>query len=700
MDCPSDESQQRTLAQPLHTIMRKSFYILLTLLISGNIFCQNSIINDSDIPKLDSIIKHLEKDYRQSGNLVFYSLPQTSANYFEIITKEPNNFLTELKKSKNLEQLQNEFKGLQVDKDLLVIKNVYSDYKKEKKLEIKSFEISNTQNHGIKLSFNDSLNQKDIKHFHSYYTNKKDSITTIRGFFLNNPFKSIVIPKKLSDWIGYTDAIVRPETSIFYNKNNKSNEYIPYKRTIIDSLVRYYEIKTDKPPYRKEQDFISRRKELDRWQSKKEKFVDSLYTNDKHFKKLLIEALSYAEDNKVSNGDLEDFTAQLISKNKALELMRQNQQVGTCSFDNGPIVQQKRIAALAARTQNWEVFIKSFLNVMNDNVSRNVNSNIASNARKTYIEELDKLDLDIDKILLGSNIRIEDTIRKHYFSDGSKIAKAYAKLNSDKQEYFENTVFEIIRDKKIDAFNKLHFYNTFKNYQYFLKDSIKKIEIEKSIEKLILLLPGVIKSRIENPNKQLYDLLYREKEELDKFEVKSSIIAHIGSYSYDGECWQAELIDKNSDEKIIYDLTMAIGEKITPLQNFIDKKNELNTRVNKHTFLQKIINDNKENKVYIKFTTDRSFVNHRNRVTENMPKDLISELDFENAISLYVSFPKRKYVRFVLLNNGNLLLLGIPKGFELPGYKFEELMTKEESSFLSTSYKSFKLFDEKGKMLN
>lgn len=669
-------------------------------MISGNIFSQNQIINDSDVPILDSIIKSLEKEYNESDKQIFNSLPQTTASYFEIITKNPKNFLNELKLSDNLEQLLNKFTGLQTDNDLLIIKNVYSDYKKEKKLEIKSFEIGVNQNHSIRLSFNDSLNQKNVKYFYSSYTNKKDKVTTIRGFYLNKEFNSSIIPEKYSNWINYTGIIVKPETSIFYDKNDKSPEYIPYKRTIIDSLVTYYETKTGKPPYRKEQDFISRRKELNEWQLKKEKFVDSLYRTDKHFNKILNEALSYAEKNKVSNGDLEDFTAQLISKNRALELMRQNRQVGTCSFDNGPIIQQKRIASLASKTQNWEVFIKSFLNVMNDNVSRNANSNIASNSRKTYIEELTKLNLDINKVLIGSNLRIEDTIRKHYFSDGSKIAKAYASLNSKKQEYFENTVVEIISDEKIDAFNKLHFYNTLKNYQYFLKDSIKKNEIEKSIDKLIPLLPDGIKSRIENPNKQLYDLLYREKEELDKFQVKSSIIAHIGSYSYDGDCWQAELIDKNSDGKIIYDLTMAIGEEITPLQNFIDKKNELKTRVNNHTFLKKIINDNKENRVYIKFTTDRSFVNNRNRVTEDMPEDLISKLDFENAISLYVSFPKRKYVRFVLLNNGNLLLLGIPKGFELLNYKFEELMTKEEKSFLSTSYKSFKLFDSKGEMLN
>ena len=92
--------------------MRKSFYILLTLLISGNIFCQNSIISESAIPKLDSIIKYLEKNYSQSETPNFNSLPQTSASYFEIITKKTNDFLAELKKSDNIEQLKNKFKGL------------------------------------------------------------------------------------------------------------------------------------------------------------------------------------------------------------------------------------------------------------------------------------------------------------------------------------------------------------------------------------------------------------------------------------------------------------------------------------------------------------------------------------------------------------------------------------------------------------
>lgn len=683
--------------------MKNIFYTFLLTLISYNNYAQNEIVNNDDIPKLNSIIQSLEKEYRVSKPQTLKSLPQTSANYFKIVTNNPIAFLKSLNNAANFEQLVKENPTLQFDRDLLIIKNIYSNYNKEKKIELKSFEIEQSQSHLLEIIYSDSINYSNIKFFYSIHKEtliKHKETSIIQGFYLINKFKSIDIPEKYVDWINYTDIIVKPETSIFYDNKEKSSESFGYKKTIIDSLINYYETKTNKPPYQKEQDYRTRRKEQDEWQSKKHKFSDSLYKTDKQFKKLLIEALSYAEVNKVSNGDLEDFTSQLISKNRALELMRQNQQVGTCSFDNGPNIQQKRIASVAAKTHNWEVFIKSFLNVMNDNVSRIANSNIASDARETYINELAKLDLDIDKILLGSNLRVNDTVKKHYFSDGSKIAKAYANLDSKNQQYFEKTILNIISDKSIDPFNKLHFYNTYRYYQYFIADSLKKKDIDKNIEKLIPLLPFEIKSRIENPNKQLYDLLYKEKSELDKFKIKSSIIGHIGSYSYDGECWMAELADKGSNEKIIYDLTMAIGEEITPLKMFIDKKDELTSRVNNHYFLQEIINENSENKLYVNFTTDKSFANHRNRVTEEMPEELKSKLDFNNAISLYISFPNRKYVRFILLNNNNLLALSIPAGFELPGYKFEELMTKEEKFLFETKYKSFKLFDERGKMLN
>jgi hypothetical protein len=680
--------------------MKRLFYILILLLITISVIAQNQILNEEDIPKLNSIIKSLEKEYGRDKLPVYNSIPQTSASYFIILTKEPNEFLSSLKNSKNLQQLLELYPNLRVEKDLLVIKNIYSNYKKEKKLEIKSFAIGNSFEHRIDLNFSDSLNKSDIKYFTKCYTRKKDNITTIYGFYLNKEFKSIPIPEKYADCIHYTDIVVKPETSIFFNKRKKSNNRYRFKKTIIDSLVKYYEIKTNRPLWDKDKTYVLYKKELEIWQSKKQRYSDSLYNKDEHFKNLLHDALLYAEENKVSNGDLEDFTAYLISKKRALNLMRQNQQMGTCSFDSRPVKQLKRIAKIAAQTQDWEVFIKSLLNVMNDYASRVAYSNIASQSRKTYIGELSKLDLDINKILIGTSWGISDTIHKHYFSDGSKIAKAYTNLDSEHQKYFEETVFDILSNKSIDAFNKLCFFNTYKYYKSFLKDSIKIRTVEDNIRNIIPLLPEEIKSGIENPNKPLYDLLYKEKEDLNKFEIKSSRIASIYSYSYHGECWRAKLVEKGSDGRIIYDLTMPIGEEIIPLKRFLDKKTELKSRVESHLFLQKILNENPENKLYIRFTKDKSFANFQNKVTKEIPPELASKLNFDDAISLYISFPRRKCVRFILLKNNNLLVLGIPKDFTLPGYSFEELMTKKEEEFLSTSYKSFKLFNEKGKMLN
>jgi len=333
-------------------------------------------------------------------------------------------------------------------------------------------------------------------------------------------------------------------------------------------------------------------------------------------------------------------------------------------------------------------------------VARVANSNIATNARKTYVEELRKLDLEIDKILLGSNLRIKDDTKKHYFSDGSKVAKAYANLSPDHQSYFENILEEILSNPSVDAFNKLHFYNTYNNYRYFLKDSLKQQQVKDNINQLIPLLPEVIKSRIENPNKQLYDLLYQEKEELDQFQIESSVISRIWSYSYGGECWMARLLDKGINETIGYSLTMPIGEEITPLKNFLDKKNELKSRVENHSFLQKIVNDKSESKLYISFTKDKSFANHRNKVIARLPKTLAAKLDFNNAISLYLSYPRLKQVRFILFANGELLVLRIPEGFEMLGFQFEDLNTDTEESIFKSSYESYKLFSVNGEMLN
>lgn len=679
--------------------MKRILPIALFFAIHQASVSQETIIKDHTVPALNKIIDSLENDLIENDIPRFLSLPQTTGHYFNVKTAFPGDFINALKKGTPLDSLRVKFPNLQIDRDLLIIKNSYTLTNGEEKLEIKSFQIKFNNDHKITLEASDSLVNRNHEFYYSDYPVYESDLRNIRGFYLNENFVQQDIPEVYARWVNYTDHLVPSETRLFFNNNSDPYSHITVT-TPIDSLVTYFASITNQPVYDRNQNFESHRMLMDQWEEKRAARADSLFRMDPNFKNLLLEALDFAEKNQKSNGELEVFVAQLISKERALKLMRYNQQIGTCSFDNGPLEQQKRMARLAAEIPDWGVFIRSFLNVMNDNVSRVANSNIASEGRKTYIEELQKLDLDVKTLLFGSNMRIADTGNGYYFSDGGKVAKAFSVLKEADKDFFEATVESLIKDDRLDAFNKLHFHNTLSNYHYFLKDSPRKQEVAQKLERLTGFMPSPIRSRFQEPHKELKDLLSQERGKLEEFNILDSSIGNIYSYSYGGDCWMAEIQEKGGNPKLIYDLTMPIENSITPLSNFLKQKPELTKRIENHSFINQLLNTDPENKLYLKFTEDRSFYNFRNKVVRDIPEAAKENRDFKDAISFYISYPHRKYVRFILFANNDLMLLKIPKDYSIPNYSFEDLLSGTRKGFFSETYESYKIFNEEGEMLN
>lgn len=637
----------------LVNMMIKYILSILILLICTVTSAQEFSLSDRNIKDFNSQIKRLEIE---SKAIPLTSIPQATAHYFEIYTKSPKLFIQSLAEAENFDQLANAYPNLITDKDLLIIKNIHFDYQKEKKMEISSFEIGNSPMHQVRFTYSDSLNNDQIAYVFNTYTDK--DITRINGFYLKSKFISIAIPDHYTKWINYNDILIEPEKPIFLTPARNNFYGLTVHEKVIDTLISYFNIKSNKPLLSLlTEDLNLFSDKLNRWRSRKHAVADSLYKKDEKFKNLLDNALNYAEKNSVTNEDLEDMAYSTIPKFRALNLIRQSQTIGTCSFDDRPLEQMKRIATLAAETSNWSLFLKSSLNVLNDNVSRVAQSNIASNNRKSYVEELVKLNLDLNKVLIGSNFRINDSINTHYYSDGGKIAKAYSSLSEKHQGFFEKTITEILKDPYIDTFNKLHFYNTYLNFKYLAKDSLKIKTTSQNISRLVTYLPHEIKSRIDNPNKFLNDLLYRENSLLERFKIVSSAIGSIYSYNYGGMCWKADIIEKDTDNKIVYSLTMPINEEITPLKNFTDKIDSLKNAVLRSNFLKQKLNSDLKNELHLEFTDTKSFTDHNNYTTKDIPKELAMKLDFTNAISLLIKDSRNKYSRYVLLNNNNILAI-------------------------------------------
>lgn len=678
----------------------KKFFIWSILLLSSFSYSQEmEILHSGNISRLNSIIDSLETIHSRKESPQFYSMPQTEGDAFRITTMDPEGFITDLNSEKGWKQLQQKYQNLQTDFDLLLIKNIYTDYRGEEVLEVKSFDIGESNNHLVRKAYNDSLNRNDLKFIYQTRTGKKDSSTDIWGFYFEEEFKTVPLPLKVNSQIHYVDVLIDPDFDLFTNQVTESYGLEVREQNIIDSLVNHFTKVTNKPAHSESSSFREYSEKLREWENKRAFFADSLYGNDSKFKNYFQKARTYAVEERISNPDLEFFIARFISLQEALELKRNNRIVGTCSMDNSPLAQQKEMAVLAAEIPNWNVFIKAFMNVLNDNVSRIANSNIATNSRKTYIEELDKLDLNLSSLLFGSAYKISNGRKGHYFTSGNKTGQAFASLSKDYRNLFEETVEQLIKEDKMDDFNKLHFYNIFKHYSYFTTDSIEKVLIDRKAKELVSYLPYTVRSRIEQPHKQLKDLLHREQDLLDQYEILSSGVGNYTTFSHNGRSWLASLKRKNEKLPIHFYLVMPIDSVITPLKDFTVHEESLLRRVKDHDFLMEILKEDPENRMSVKFTRNRSFVDHYGHLTAKIPDDLKNDLSFDDAIYLSVIYPNRRVVNFLLFRNNHLMVLEIPKGFNLKNYSFEELLTQTEEGFLDNSYYSHRIFDERGKML-
>ncbi len=88
------------------------------------------------------------------------------------------------------------------------------------------------------------------------------------------------------------------------------------------------------------------------------------------------------------------------------------------------------------------------------------------------------------------------------------------------------------------------------------------------------------------------------------------------------------------------------------------------------------------------------------RITAGIPTEIKASKDFTDVISLHILHPNRRFVQYLLFQDQTVLMMKIPKDFSIPGYGFEDLVTQQFEGFLISEYFSYKLFDEKGNMLN
>ena len=187
-------------------------------------------------------------------------------------------------------------------------------------------------------------------------------------------------------------------------------------------------------------------------------------------------------------------------KAKLLNDMRSTQVIGNCSQDSRPREHAVNIALLSAETTNWEVFLKSHLDIMNDNFERMSDGSYAYAQRKTYIKELEKLNLNVVDLLIGISLRIENPASNHYY--GSIIRLGRAISESENKEGFKKQILSMIEDHSLDNLNRVLAFYLFLNFNNYIEDTAEQNNNTVLLKNSINSLPDFLKEKINFEKEQ------------------------------------------------------------------------------------------------------------------------------------------------------------------------------------------------------
>jgi hypothetical protein len=89
---------------------------------------------------------------------------------------------------------------------------------------------------------------------------------------------------------------------------------------------------------------------------------------------------------------------------------------------------------------------------MNDRFERMSDGSYAYGGRKTYLKELEELNLDIVDLILGLSLRARNLPDFHYV--GTVWRLGWAMSESKDKSVFEEKVLHMLKDSRLDEFNR------------------------------------------------------------------------------------------------------------------------------------------------------------------------------------------------------------------------------------------------------
>jgi hypothetical protein len=316
------------------------------------------------------------------------------------------------------------------------------------------------------------------------------------------------LPYDYARLVQYVDCMIDTTTEIYLpeakrlspvEESSKARQFIAWAEKFPDELSYPIPEKLSYDEYKKldkesvaatYRAYVLKRARLD---SLRLQNLDERMNTSPYFRSLLEEAAEEALSTGASDERLEFYIARYRSKEDALKLKRSRRVIGRCSMDRSPRAHAMSICQLAAETAKWEIFLRAHLDIMNDRFERMSDGSYAWAGRKTYLKELETLEIPTVDLLLGTALHVQNVSIHHYWGSINRIGRALT--DTEDKDTLEARLQKMIEDPALDPYNRLLFCYLYSHYTAYLEDPARKVSNQKKLIQAVNTLPGFAKER-------------------------------------------------------------------------------------------------------------------------------------------------------------------------------------------------------------
>lgn len=163
---------------------------------------------------------------------------------------------------------------------------------------------------------------------------------------------------------------------------------------------------------------------------------------------------------------------------------------GMCSYDERPAKFDFYLAALAAGTGRWKIFLRKHLDLINEGRAGLYLDfyDWQEGDRPVYGKELEATVVDVPRLLTGTLLRMERPDKTHYFSRIVNVARVIPELAD--RAAFEQLLINMTKDRELDLYNRLIVFYLLQRYIDQLKDQTQKDRVEEQLKIAAQTLPA------------------------------------------------------------------------------------------------------------------------------------------------------------------------------------------------------------------